>query len=248
MVSTAFHRRRRQSDAGMTLVEIGLAMAILAMVLGGVLAALIQSRRLTEGSVSQNSAMTIVQGYVEQIKNMDLKDVVNSGTDPASGGVASLTSSFFIPTRYKDPPTSGSDDGLDSLQTSTGLPPSLSQLTPGVTPAVNPATGTGVIKDNLKDFSDLSGASGSATTWANAWPGRQNDPDSTQVTAPTLTPYPGDLHLNMWVWVQDLTGSTPNAALVYGITVIYTWQYRDGSRIRYIMGTVRTIRSAVPTF
>jgi hypothetical protein len=231
----------------MTLVEVTLAMAILALMLGGVLATLIQTRRLTEGSVSQNSALTIVQGYVEQMKNMDLKDVVNSPTDPASGGVPDLDSPYYIPTRLKDPPVTGADDGLDALLTSTGTPPSLSLLTPGVTPAANPS-GSGVIKDNLKNFSDTSEATGIATTWAAIWPGRQNDPVAAEVTGTTYTPRIGNLHLNMWVWVQDLSGSTAFASKVYGITVIYTWQFQDGSKTRYVMGTVRSIRSAVPTY
>lgn len=247
MVPPANIRRPAPPAAGMTLVEVTLAMAILAMLLGGILAALIQSRRLTEGSVSQNSALTIVQGYMEQMKNMDLKDVVNSPTDPASGGVPDLSGNFYIPTRLKDPPTSGSDNGLDALQTSTGTPPPLSAFTPGITPATNPS-GSGVIKDNLKDFSDNSGSTGAASTWAAIWPGRQNDPVSTQVTGTTFTPCPGDLHLNIWVWIQDLSGTTAYASKVYAITVIYTWQFQDGKKTRYIMGTVRSIRSAVPTY
>jgi hypothetical protein len=200
---------------------------------------LLQSRRLTEGSVIQNSAMTVVQGYVEQIKNMELKDVVNANKDPAAGGVPNLGVSFPIPTRFKEPPTSGTDDGQDPLWTSTGSPPDLSTLTPGVTP-------DGVV-DNLKDFPDVAGATGTALAWATLWPGARNVP-TPDPNVKTSTAYPTDLHLNIWVWVQDLTGTTPNAALVYGITIIYTWQYQDGNNTRYIMGTVRTIRSAVPTF
>jgi hypothetical protein len=226
---------------GMNLVQISITLSILALALGVVLMVLVQSRRQTEWSVAQNSALTIVQGYMEQMKNMALRDIVNATMDPASDGMPHLGTSFTIPTRFKEPPRDGSADvGKDPLQTSTGTPPSLSTLTPGVTPS-------GVV-DNLKDFPDNSGPQGTAATWATIWPGRQNDPDLTKVTAPTGTPYPGDLHLNMWVWVQDLSGTTANATQVYGITVIYTWQYVDGKRIRYVMGTVRSIRSAVPSF
>lgn len=231
---------------GMTLVEVVIALSILALSLGGILAALIQSRRLTEGSVAQNSALTIVQGYVEQMKNMELMQIVNSATDPASGGIPSLGSSFNIPTRFKEPPTTGSDNGLDTLNTSTGAPPSLSLLKPGVTPSVNPAPGGGTIVDNLKDFSDNSGLQGTATAWSTIWPHAQNFPTPSSLVQ-TSTAYPGDLHLNMWVWVQDLSGTTPNATAVYGITLIYTWQFTDGNKIRYLTGTVRSIRSAVPT-
>jgi type II secretory pathway pseudopilin PulG len=236
------HLSRRASArkiAALTLVEVVIALLILALALGGVLAALVQSRRLTEGSVSQNSALTVVQRYVEQMKNMELKKIVNSATDPASGGTPNLGSSFTINTRYKEPPSSGADDGLDPLQTSTGTPPDLSTLTPGVTPS-------GVV-DNLKDFPDNSGTQGAATAWSTIWPGARNYPTPSSLVQ-TSTAYPGDLHLNMWVWVKDLSGTTSNAAEVYGITVIYTWQYKDGAKVRYLMGTVRSIRSAVPSF
>jgi len=223
----------------MTLIEVAIALSILALTLGGVLAALVQSRRLTEGSVAQNSALTIVQGYVEQMKNMELMQIVNATSDPASGGVANLSGSFSIPTRYKEPPTSGSDNGQDPLQTTTGTPPALSTLTPGVTP-------TGVV-DNLKDFPDNSGTQGATLAWSTLWPHAQNYPTPSSLVL-TSTAYPGDLHLNMWVWVQDLSGTSANAATVYGITVIYTYQVLDGARTRYVMGEIRTVRSAVPTY
>jgi len=223
----------------MTLLEIIIALSILCLVLGGVLAALMQSRRLTEGSVIQNSAMTVVQGYMEQIKNMELKDVVNAPKDPAAGGVASLSASFAIPTRFKEPPATGSDDGVDSLWTTPGNPPDPSTLTPGVTP-------NGIV-DNLKDFPDVSGSSGSPLTWSTLWPGALSFPTPSALVQ-TSTAYATDLHLNIWAWVQDLTATTPNATQVYGFTMIYTWQYQDGNKTKYVMGTIHSIRSAVPTF
>ncbi|MFA5058481.1 MAG: hypothetical protein WC485_10230, partial [Opitutaceae bacterium] len=150
----------------MTLIEVAIALSILALSLGGILAALLQSRRLTEGSVSQNSVLTVVQGYVEQMKNMELSQIINADAN----GNAQLSASFTIPTRYKEPPTAGADDGLDTLQTSTGTPPALSTLTPGVTPV-----GAGIV-DNLKNFSDNSGTQGAAVNWATLWPGAQNRP------------------------------------------------------------------------
>jgi hypothetical protein len=52
----------------------------------------------------------------------------------------------------------------------------------------------------------------------------------------------------MWVWISDLTSATANAQKIFGITVIYTWQYQDGGRSRYSMGTVHAMRSSVPTY
>jgi len=59
----------------MSLLEVMSGMAILSMVSLGVLAALLQSRRLTEGSIFQNTAVTAAQGYIEQMKNMEFHEL-----------------------------------------------------------------------------------------------------------------------------------------------------------------------------
>ncbi|BET68357.1 hypothetical protein ASA1KI_32750 [Opitutales bacterium ASA1] len=55
----------------MSLIEVMSGMAILTLVAVGILASLLQSRRLTEGSIAQNTAVTIAQGYLEQLKSME---------------------------------------------------------------------------------------------------------------------------------------------------------------------------------
>ncbi|HZL46358.1 MAG TPA: prepilin-type N-terminal cleavage/methylation domain-containing protein [Opitutaceae bacterium] len=221
----------RRSSRGLTLVEVAIALSVLALCLGGILAALLQSRRLTDGSIVQTSAVMVVQGYIEQMKTMGLPDLINAtGPTPTP-----------IPTKFDD-----THD--DPLAPSTGTPPTnLSSFIPGDASSV-PA---GAV-DNLKDFPDRSGTQGqgSPSTWAITWPGANRTYDPPLGLYPTSTPYPGDLHLNLWVWVQNLTGlsgGSTNAADVYGITIIYTWQLKDGAKIRYFMGSVRTIRSKVPT-
>jgi hypothetical protein len=221
-VPTPFSTRtalRRSRCAGVTLVEAVTSLSILALALTGVLAALMQSRRLTEGSVSQNSALTIVQGFMEQMKNMEMAQLANYDIN----GNAQLASSFSIPT-LADQTTPL------PLQTSTAAIPT--NFTPGVTPSG--------VADNLYDFPDNSGLQGTPVSWSSIWPGAR--------TYPSTSAYPGDLRMNLWVWITDLTGATPNATKVYGITIIYTWQYQDGNRIRYVTGSVRSIRSSVPTF
>jgi prepilin-type N-terminal cleavage/methylation domain-containing protein len=221
-------RRRSQAD-GMTLIEVLTALAILSVALAGVLAALMQDRRLTEGSVAQNSALTIVQGYMEQMKSMNLTQLVNADTK----GVAQLSTSYAIPTVLNN-------TTADPLYTSVpGTQPTISALTPGITPSR--------VVDNLKDFADGSGGQGAQTTWALTWPGAQNYP-TVDNTLATTVPYPGDLHLNLWVWITDLSGTVTNATAVYGITIVYTWQFKDGARTKYMVGTVRSIRSSVPSF
>jgi len=238
--AAAFGRRREQRVRAMTLVEVMFAVGVAAIALGGLLATFMQSRRLTEGSVYQNAALTIVQGYVEQIKNMDIGQMV-CGTD-ANGNPVLATGSYSIPVYYdKNTP--------DALQTSTGTPPTIASINAGVTP---PSIG---VVDNLKTFDmakdldatdqtntdDLSYSTTAQVAWSSVWPGALNYPATTVKTGKN------DLHLNVWVWVKDESVTAHRSTKIFSITLIYTWAYTDGGRIRYVTSTVRTLRSAVPT-
>ncbi len=212
----------------MTLVETMVSLTILLLIMGGLLATMIQSRRLTEGSIRRNMATNIATSFVEQIKGMDISSLV---LNP-------------IPTKDNDLST-----GTDALNVSSGTPPSLSSLTPGITPA-NTATTT--YADNLKDFPLYTNdtlSSGVASTWTTPassaiWPGA--------TTAGPATPYVNDLHLNIWVWVSDMNASNTNTAVAantaFSVTVIYTWRVADGGRIRYFMDEVHCIISNVTAY
>lgn len=219
----------RPTTAGITLVELTVSMTILAMLMIGVIAVLIQSRRLTEGSIYQNSATTIVQGYIEQMKNMELSDLpyyTSAGVlVPGSGTTADTSLPYYNYT--SDTPVNGPKSGCtanndistrldeanrDPLFISSGTPPDTSTIIPGA------AAPSGVI-DNVK-LIDINHS--------------DNKSD--------------DLQLRLWVWVQDMTGSGINATTVRSITIIYQWRVKDGTRFRYSLGSVRTIRSNVPTF
>jgi len=73
----------------MTLIEVVFATGILAIGAAGILSGVLQSRKLSEGSIYQNSATSIAHGYLEQIKNMEfasldmasLPTVINQGQD-----------------------------------------------------------------------------------------------------------------------------------------------------------------------
>ncbi len=77
----------RSSKSGMTLVEIMVAMSIMTIIGFGTISGLLQARRMTEGSIYQNTAATVAQGYIEQLKNMDfalldlpiIPDLINQG-------------------------------------------------------------------------------------------------------------------------------------------------------------------------
>ncbi len=234
------------SARAMTLVEVMFAVGILTLALGGLLATFMQSRRLTEGSVYQNAALTIVQGYIEQIKNMDIGQMV--GGYDAAGNPLLNTSSFSIPVYYdRNTP--------DSLRTSTGTIPTVAKINSGITP-----TG-GAVVDNLKRFDmakdldatnmtnvdDLSYSTTAQVSWSTVWPGAQNYPTDVSGTTSTVQTGKNDLKLNIWVWIKDESVTAHRSSKIYSITVIYTWAYADGGRVRYVSDVVRSLRSAVVT-
>lgn len=55
---------------GMTLVEIFVALCVIALISTSLISASVLTRRLTEVAVYQSSVAAIMQGYLEQIKNM----------------------------------------------------------------------------------------------------------------------------------------------------------------------------------
>lgn len=189
----------------MSLFEVCIAIGVLTLLLAGILAALLQSRRLTEGSIYQNSALTIVQGYLEQVKNMEFASLPyydkSGNLVPGSG-----SSSTEVTTRIDEATT-------DPLLISSGSPPDLASITPGG----SGPTGT-VNNDKIIDI--------------NQTPTSTND----------------DLRLRLWVWIQDISDGTVDATEVRAITIIYHYRLTDGTRSRWFVGSVRNIRSAVPTF
>lgn len=216
----------------MTLMEVITALAIMTMIIGGVLATLLQTRRLGTASIAQSCAITIVQGYVEQLKNIPFKDFIN-GTGSQSD-IPQLSASYSLPTK-KDQTSS---DPINTIETTPPSIPASTLLngTPGVTP-------TGVY-DNLQSFDMDSTNTAGTTTWAAAWPGA----NTSLVPYPTNKPGANDLRMNFWVQITDLTPNATPKCKAYGILIVYTWQYIDGGKIKYAKDSVRTIRSAVQTF
>ncbi len=210
--------------SGLTLVEVMAAAAVLGLVIVGVLAGLIQSRRLTEGSIYQNAALTVVQGYLEQIKESDFANVpyyqgstlvAGNSNDPIAG-VTSANRSKAIKTLLNntDVDTIANADGetiSDYLLISSGTPPTLSSITPG-------GTAPSGVEDNVKLI------------------------DVNQTTSKS-----DDLRLRLWVWVTDASASSYDATQVRSVVIIYQWAMNDGAKTRWFLGSVRSLRSAVPT-
>lgn len=204
-------------------------MTLLALLIAGIIAVLIQSRRLTEGSICQNSANTIVQGYIEQMKNMELTDLpyyTSAGSLVAGSGTsadANLSYYNYNSNTLTAGPRPGcsanneipsllDDTTRDPLFISSGDPPAANSIIPGA------AAPSGII-DNVK-LVDIN-----QTPLTNA----------------------DDLQLRLWVWIKDLTGAGADVTVVRSITIVYQWRVKDGALFRYSIGTVRTIRSDVPT-
>ena len=223
MPAYPFSANPRRRSAGMSLVEVMIAALIFAMSMGGILAALIQSRRLTEGSVRQNAAVTAVQGYMEQLKRCTLIEFLGTGFGQSYGV-----------------PLVNANGAVDTLWTSTCPVPALASLVPGDSVSIAASEENRPV-DNLRSYPFENATAGPPVAWANVWPNASHTATHTRVMPASAGL--NDLNLNIWLWITDLSGSTPNALRTWGITIIYTWQYSDGRRTRYQTGTVRSLRT-----
>ncbi len=215
----------------MTLIEVVTALSVISLVIVGVLGSMVQTRKLAAVSITQSCALTIVQGYIEQLKNLPLQSFVNaSPTDLMNN--PNLAVSFTLPT-LKD----ASNTTIQLKTTPSGIAAStLTGATPGTTP-------TGVV-DNLQSFDMDSRNVAGTDSWSAVWPGA----NTTLTAYPTTNPGQTDLRMNFWVQITDLTPTSSPKCKAYGVLIVYSWQYLDGKRVKYLMSSVRTIRSAVQTF
>ncbi|MFA6960077.1 MAG: hypothetical protein WC205_04905 [Opitutaceae bacterium] len=192
---------------GMTLIELAISSTLLSIGMIAIFGSLIYSRKLSEGSIYQNAAITVVQGYIEQMKNMEFADlpyITSTGAVVAGSGATSTQ----IPTRLNA-------DTTDPLIISTAKTiPDLSTI------GVTASTALAGVTDNIKSI----------------------DINST----PSVTT--DDLRLNIRVWVKDVTNTGISATQVRSITIQYAWQGGLGSTSRIYRSSVRSIRSAVPTY
>lgn len=122
----------------MTLVEIIVATGILSFVIATSLGSFMTARRLTEATIFKSAATAAVQGYLEQIKNMDYALVY---TSPVAGtsmsGNYSTTATNFISTQADEVTT-------DNLVLSPLPRLSSSSVTVGTVPSA--------VYDNVKTF------------------------------------------------------------------------------------------------
>jgi Tfp pilus assembly protein PilV len=220
------HRARfsPRSTRALTLIEVMIASLVLTLVMVSSLNVLIQNRKVTETSIFQNAAMTVIQGYMEQIKEAKFSTVpyykdgvlVPANTDDPIQGLASENRTKAIKTYLNntDVDTMGNEEGetiIDYLLISSGTPIAATAVVPGG------ATPNGVI-DNHKVI----------------------DVNQTGDEA-------DDLQLRIWVWVDDISAPTVDATQVRSIKLIYQWKMTSNPTARWYVGSARTMRSSVPT-
>jgi len=65
----SFLNKNRQTR-GLTLIEIMVSMGVFTIVSMGILAVVLQIRRMAENNVYENTALTMAQGYLEQVRSL----------------------------------------------------------------------------------------------------------------------------------------------------------------------------------
>jgi hypothetical protein len=221
---------RHRGERAVTLVEVMISLFVLALVMLGLLANFIQSRRVSESSVLHAAATALVYGLIEQVKQLDYVNLLpNYETDPAAPNT--LTPPYirlrinqntikWVQVRH----TAVTDE--DATTTTIPYPKG-----PLVTP----------------------GPSVTAANVVNAYTG-----PTANISCPAIDNFIGNIplstvtgttsqqiNLNLWVWIDEITNKgtwaaegtppVPDTSEVKKITIIYTYSYQDG-------GTTRTVR------
>ncbi|MGF1449314.1 MAG: type II secretion system protein J [Opitutales bacterium] len=83
-------RRARRRDA-FTLMEMMIAMAIFMLLALGLTAGVFQARRLAESNIVRNTAFTVAQGYLEQIKSMSADELQAALANPNGTPVPTMS-------------------------------------------------------------------------------------------------------------------------------------------------------------
>ena len=207
-------RSRLHGKRGVTLVELSIAATLLSLGVIGIFGSLLYARTMSEGSIYQSASIAAVQGYIEQMKNMEFADLpytTGSGAVVAGSG----SSSTEVPTRLITTQGSAAVVLSDPLVISTATTiPDISTI------SLTASTALAGVTDNIKLID------------VNSTPGDTTD----------------DLRLNLRVWIEDVSNSGISATQVRAITIHYAWCSAAGQKGRVLRSSVRTIRSAVPTY
>lgn len=79
-----------RDQRGMTLVEVIIALGLLALLSISVISVTFQIRSMAEQTVYQNTALTLAQGYMEQIRHLDYTTLKQVSQDSTSSPTVTL--------------------------------------------------------------------------------------------------------------------------------------------------------------
>ncbi len=113
--------KNSECQRGMSLVEVMVAMMVFLMLSLGITRAVLQSTQVAQNNIIRNTGYTAAQGYLEQIKSLPLKTILEALADPAGTPLPTMSISALQTGQVEtadpifldgpDDPISGQDDG-----------------------------------------------------------------------------------------------------------------------------------------
>lgn len=163
--------RLKNRDA-YSILEVLVAMSVLTVVGYGTITGLMQTRRLTEGSIYLNTATTIAQGYIEQLKNMEFDSLDGSEVPTVINQGEADPLDVSPPVADPEVGNSGSDilnEVLIDLQNTPDNPEDDLKLTVVVyiQDTTNKASGIGDSRHIALRYSFVDATSGKPRTYSN---------------------------------------------------------------------------------
>jgi len=197
--------QRSAHSRAVTLVEVMVALTLMATVMLGFISAFIQSRRVTESSVLHAAATSMIYGLIEQIKELDYATLVPSDeVDPYAPTGTGAPVPPYVRVRINQ----STVKWIQVVHTlaSTVAAPTTPQG-PTTTPSPNATAASVGAVDNWIGAIPLSTVTGSVSQQIN---------------------------LNLWLWIDEIPDTSHDVANVKKFTLVYTYSFQDGSATRTI--------------
>ena len=187
-----------KSARGLTLVEVMVALVLVATVMLGFVTSFVQSRKVTEANILHAAASSLVYGIIEQMKGMDYATLLpNANPDSYDPGVpvGQLPPYYTVRVRINPDLTVWLKPvyNIATTDNPTWTTPSLP-----ISPQASKPTGA---IDNVLGGLPLSTVTG---TRGQA------------------------LALNIWLWIDEIPDRANDVSEVKKITLVYTYRYNDG--------------------
>lgn len=199
--------KRPRHHRAMTLVEVMVAMLLMALFLLGFLDTFIQSRKLTESNVMQSAATTLVTGLIEQMKMLNYNEDMPIAITDAD----QVAFDAFDPLHTKNAPyirVRINQEQLTWLQcvnkTGAALPAALTA--PKTAPVSLADAALDLAKKNTIGPLPLSTVSGTRSQ---------------------------ALQVDMWVWIEAIKGTDVTDAKC--VTIVYSYNVYLGNKIKTVI-------------